>query len=368
MEIVKRATLPRFFRTPAIRIKEVYDYFKQGHSALECVEHFGYCERSVYNYLRSYGAKFMHVKENTQNRTYFSHIDNEFKAYYLGLIAADASISKKTNRVIFTIQSKDDYIFKKLKKELECVNKIRRRQVFDKRTRKHNASTSFQFSSPQIKKDLKANGVDENKSHSFIFPVKTPRHLFRHFLRGLLDGDGCIHTSHSGKVDFISTKQFLEVLNQLLFNNKEKIYPKQKTKNVWVMNIQRAATCVDLLNYLYEDGRIYLKRKYRKYQQLKKQTLSLTNASTVVGVKVYDKDGVLKESFNSLGECATHYKIGASHVSHMITDKTIRNGLIFKRGKRTIQYKPYVGKSNFKVSDDWNNIIQSIDSASMSQK
>jgi hypothetical protein len=203
------------------------------------------------------------------NKNYFEIIDSEIKAYLLGYLVADGNISKKTNRICFCINKNDKSILELFKKELNSENLVRDYTTFDKRTKKYYYSSVFQVSSKKIKEDLKNLGVCENKSMLFK-NVNIPKELFRHFLRGMMDGDGSISKD---KCNLISSKEFLEYLNYNYFNNK--IYLEEMTKNLntWKLHLQSYSTILDFLNYIYKDSTVYLDRKYQKYLQFKNKEI-----------------------------------------------------------------------------------------------
>lgn len=115
------------------------------------------------------------------NEDYFEKIDTEDKAYFLGFIVADGSVSKNKN-VIKIIQKETDilYEFKKY------VNSDA--PVF---TSKTNNVSSISISSSKTKNDLEKLGIFPNKTMIVKYP-DIPENLQNHFMRGVFDGDGCI--------------------------------------------------------------------------------------------------------------------------------------------------------------------------------
>jgi len=69
----------------------------------------------------------------------------------------------------------------------------------------------------------------------------------------------------------------------------------------------------------------------------------------MVQVLVYNKKGRLKDTFNSLKDCALHFGISGCHLCNYHLNNNIpKNGLFFKRGKNNIQYTAYTSKSHYK--------------------
>jgi len=59
------------------------------------------------------------------------------------------------------------------------------------------------------------------------------------------------------------------------------------------------------------------------------------------------KDGEKIKRFDSLLECAKQFKISPSHLSKMIKQNKLINGLLFVLGESSFKETPYKGKSNF---------------------
>lgn len=284
------------------------------------------------------------------NHNYFFNINCQSKAYYLGLLASDGNIAKKTNRIQFILSTKDDYILKRLKSELNCSNKIRRYKIYDRRTNKYYLSSVFAFSSEKIKNDLKKHGIDSYKTTSFRKPVNIPVHYMRHFIRGLFDGDGCASIKHNSiRISLISSKEFLLYIKRKLFKNKAHIACVNASLNVWKLHIQRTGTCQDFLNYIYANSTIHLKRKYKKYIISKNFNRIYYNKNVSVlvyrGKKMYRK-------FSSIKACASHYNMSACNLlTRYIERGNTKHGLSFLRGatrmqstSTTIPYKSYFKK------------------------
>jgi len=121
---------------------------------------------------------------------------------------------------------------------------------------------------------LASLGVVERKSHSITFPNWLDKSLYRHFIRGLIDGDGWIRLPTSNRdspcVGLICTRSindFLKNYYLLEFNIKSylsKAYNQDKDImcEILVKNYKQSKI---LLDWLYKDSTIYLDRKYNLY-------------------------------------------------------------------------------------------------------
>lgn len=134
--------------------------------------------------------------------TYFHHIDTPTKAYWLGFLFADGYlIHRPTSRnyeLGIELQAQDEYILKALADELGGQHKITHKSS-DKEFNGyhyHTETAVLRVYSKQIVTDLINHGVVPNKTNSAIFP--RCEHFFQDFVRGYLDGDGCIYIDYTG--------------------------------------------------------------------------------------------------------------------------------------------------------------------------
>jgi hypothetical protein len=122
------------------------------------------------------------------NSNYFEKIDTEDKAYFLGFIGADGCVMKdKFNRLYlkFHQHEQDIDILEKFLFYLNSNHVIKR----DK-DRPHIVSLSI--SDKKLISDLISHGIHFRKSLTYEFNDKIPNHLIPHYIRGYMDGDGCV--------------------------------------------------------------------------------------------------------------------------------------------------------------------------------
>lgn len=249
------------------------------------------------------------------NENYFEYIDTEEKAYFLGFIVADGSISKVTNRVCFDINTKDKEILEGFKCSVLSTNQIRNYKVFDDRTKKYYDKTVFQVSSKKLKEDLKNLGVDENKSYSFLKP-EIDKEYFWHFLRGMVDGDG--HISNTKMyISLISTKEFLLLLVELLskenIRGNKNLFALNREKNVWRTTIEGEENVLPFLENLYSNSKRRLQRKYDNYLKLLEVRKQFSKGVRQRTVKVLDKiTGNKINEFKSIKDCMNFYKLSTT--------------------------------------------------------
>lgn len=217
------------------------------------------------NYLKSKNINTR--KKISSNDTLFEIINNEEKAYWLGFLYADGSITHniKSKRYVIevSLSIKDILHLEKFKKFLNCNNQIK--------IRNKTNSCRILIYSKKMCEDLIKLGCIPKKSLILKFPNETqvPKHLINHFIRGYFDGDGCISfktNSNSPKIDLLGTLDFVKTLNTIY---KDSIISKDKRhlNNTYSLRF-KIKDGVNFLYDIYNNSNIYLDRKFDKYNFL----------------------------------------------------------------------------------------------------
>lgn len=239
-------------------------------------EKYKYCPELVGKALKANGVKvkrnFFHLKDGL-----FNSVDTEMEAYFLGFFFADGCISH-INEFKIEISERDeillkifsDFLFEKCK-----ANPIKRIN------RPNSKLVSLTFSDEKLCKRFAELGCIPQKTYNSSFNERLSSELsndmFRHFVRGYLDGDGCIYVSQNNPklscVSLYGTVEFLESLNNrigyIINNSNFKLFKKSKSTNNsgYELNCRKAATKKLFLNWIYNDATVFLERKHAKYIQ-----------------------------------------------------------------------------------------------------
>lgn len=129
--------------------------------------------------------KIKHVYSLDEN--YFSKIDTDIKAYFLGFIAADGCIHKNESKqdiLKICISKKDEELLIKFKEELKTNKPLSYR---------NGKYVTLEISSDKIVKDLGKYNLVPNKTYKDIVSDNLPSKFVLSFIRGYTDGDGCVH-------------------------------------------------------------------------------------------------------------------------------------------------------------------------------
>ena len=198
----------------------------------------------------------------TNNIRNFEIIDTEEKAYWLGFLYADGSVSSTDNRIELGLAEKDLNHIEKFKEFIGVPNKISYRP--------QTKSYRYSFKSIPCKEDLIKQGCVPKKSLILKFPTEqqVPNYLIKHFIRGYFDGDGWFsNTSSCFQVGIIGTEDFIKgFLNIIEIQNKNnKIFTVHREDGAKRYVFGGLNDVTNFLNWIYKDATIYLDRKYNHY-------------------------------------------------------------------------------------------------------
>lgn len=197
------------------------------------------------------------------NEHYFDVIDTQNKAYFLGLLYADGCVSKKGYSTVLSLHKKDEGLVKQL--SILIYN--------EEHVNYHEDSCCLEIYSKYMNETLTKHGCEPLKTFTIRFPTWLDDNLIPHFIRGYLDGDGCISAEDRFAINFTSNAMFIRDLHDILeskFNITSNIYSIGPNKNVLTKQllINSNANKLNFLNLIYKDANIYMERKYQKYQYI----------------------------------------------------------------------------------------------------
>lgn len=157
--------------------------------------------------------KYTKAKLNNPNMKehFFQEINEEAKAYFLGLLISDGNVFKdNTGRqasISITLDLKDEYMLEKFKEVLQANTSVG-----------HDGRGSGQIAvrSNIMAEDLAKYGVVPRKSYNTYLPLIS-KEMMPHLIRGIFDGDGSImakpNPSTDGHNRFLHSISFAEHIN-----------------------------------------------------------------------------------------------------------------------------------------------------------
>ena len=254
------------------------EYIKQGGfpnvNVTSIAKQFKIAPNSLSNYLTKYYPNIKVFGKANFNEHVFDTIDSEEKAYWLGFIYADGTISSSPLRkdtgvkvqyqFELSLSSKD---YNHLLKFADFINYDRDKVFCD------NVRCRLSVYSKHLWNILNCNGCTPQKSLTLRFPKKElfdNIFLVKHFIRGYFDGDGSITYANKNhtrpEFHLLGTSQFLtEVKNYLNIPDVKLaiLHPEKQsiTKYIQVTGNKALSLC----ELLYKNSTIYLTRKYNRY-------------------------------------------------------------------------------------------------------
>lgn len=197
----------------------------------------------------------------------FEKIDTPEKAYALGFMLADASISNTNVETAVGIADKEAAEF-----IANIINgNLMYDYTFDKKTRR--------FPRCRVNKKIaditKFTGGEKKAERHY---PRVPKHLERYLLQGFFDADGCITWGYRKdrnrlwhKISFTSQLKILTGVQQYLINIGISSVVRQKSnEKCYVLEFANKADILKFINHIYpDDNFIVLKRKYLKAKALR---------------------------------------------------------------------------------------------------
>ena len=203
-------------------------------------------------------------QEKTLDIEYFKIIDSAEKAYWLGFLSGDAYATPKSMTIGLSIVDVDH--LQKLRLALNCNNNLDYVVYHDL------FKTEARFYRLQINDAKFAKYFLQYKDDKPILRIpRIKSEYIRHFIRGILDADGCISVSDciskSDKkiqLNFSGYKPLLEDIQQEISNSCN-VYTKIcKQGSIFQLHYAKSAS-LKILEWLYKNATIYLTRKYNEY-------------------------------------------------------------------------------------------------------
>ncbi len=200
--------------------------------------------------------------------TLFDYIDSSWKAYYLGWIWTDGTLSQERNAIHLKISVKDkeilDYFNLKIfQGKRKLVVEKPRKFISPTNGKEYTSSEILHFSmiNKRIMQNFLKLGLIENKSFDIQLP-KISSHI-SHFIRGVFEGDGSVSFTKDKRMRatiFSASSTFSKQISEILTLNevKNNIY---LYKNIYRINIQGYKPIKKFYEFIYTDADFWLNRK-----------------------------------------------------------------------------------------------------------
>jgi intein-encoded DNA endonuclease-like protein len=223
------------------------------------------------------------------NHSFFEVIDTEEKAYWLGFLYADGCVRKtKTgSQVVLKLSIKDEEHLSFFKKNIESEHKItyyENKTVSKKGTPSISKNCVIRINSNEMVENLIDKGCTPRKTFTIDYP-NIDEKFYKDFIRGYYDGDGNFFYNEKTKMSVVTIVCASDKFRNFLIDVVSKI-PNigiiHENKDKYTIKIVNILGIINFLDYIYQDSKIYLKRKkeyYEKYKEYRRNIESGYNGT-----------------------------------------------------------------------------------------
>lgn len=267
-------------------VAQMCEMYKGGKLLKEIANEFNTTRATVSKLLKKNGVDVDRYTYHF-NEHYFDYINSPDKAYILGMLWADGHNCVDKGSIILELQEQDKELLDKINKITENERPIKEIRLNDKNPMWQN-QYKLTWQSKYTSKILEQYGMHQRKSLILEFPTCINPALYSHFIRGYMDGDGCISTSKSDKfvtVNMVGTKMFLDTVRDIVeesLNISVDIKRDNRARDpICILRCGRKEDARKLLDWIYCDANLFLTRKYEKYQLFLSNYNNINNSCAV---------------------------------------------------------------------------------------
>lgn len=205
------------------------------------------------------------VRKFNLNHNFFSVIDSEAKAYVLGFLAADGNVNpdKYGCEIRIVLHPGDVDILRKINEVWESTYPIKIHKSTEKSgfagTNREQVKLSIRSS--QFQTDLAKYHIVPAKTHTVRFPV-IHSDLERHYLRGILEGDGYVNNEAFG---WTGNNTMTNDIQGICMRHGFPELRKYPMHNKISFSIKGGPAFHELIKWIYKDAQISLDRKQEQF-------------------------------------------------------------------------------------------------------
>lgn len=240
--------------------KKIIKMYNSGMSAISISKNFNCSSQSIDALFKKNGVDTTFVPKYECDYDFFKKISDEARAWTLGVWYSDGN----NNRSGIRVNMCDLDIIEKIKAAMGYKGPIVSNppRGIGKRA-KHELAVS----GVELADDLTNVGCMPNKTFILKYPDETilPKHLTRHFIRGLIDGDGTVNSRNVGLCGASPLiPQFQDVVKSYFPDMDLRAYDRMlKSNNMfYTRRVHNIKDCCRFLHWIYDDATIYGDRKF----------------------------------------------------------------------------------------------------------
>lgn len=250
-------------------IEKIKNLYNDGKTSYELAEMYNMSSVSMRRWLHLWGVEIRQSKY-TFDEHYFDVVDNQDKAYIMGLLYSDGYHNVKKNTVSITLQEEDRHILDSINFLIHSNRPLR---FVNNSAINTSWSDCYQlsFTSSHTSNVLEKYGLVGAKSLILEFPKWLDKELYPHFIRGFFDGDGSISKGrYKYNMSMISTESFCAKIQEILLDElgiESHMYISSSTnKSTRTLMVTKKHLNKIFFDWIYKDANLCLKRKYDVYK------------------------------------------------------------------------------------------------------
>ena len=238
------------------------DYKNTNKTIKEISEEYGISSITINRWTRMLNIQRVgHIEKKIFNRNAFNIINDEYDAYWLGFITADGYVNEDRNFLNIKLQEKDENHLLKFIKYMQAENVV----IKDDKGGSGQIVKSITFNSKQLVENLVNLNVRQGKSGKEKPYYNIKSELCKHYIRGLIDGDGNLSHGSDYHIDYVGSYEIVKFVRDYINNNiikldYEYIY---EHGNIYRFTCRKHEVAIACFKHFYNNALIYLDRKYK---------------------------------------------------------------------------------------------------------
>jgi len=259
-------------------VETIFEMYKEGKKVSDIAKAFGVTNSTIYTRLtRRFGPlgkeRAVNKRKYSVDESFFEVIDTPDKAYVMGWFFSDGSNSVSPNVAKIDVAKDSLDILEKIKEAIGSNARIIPMKNSANSYAGENAQMLYRLGiyNKKVSKQIAALGICGNMTYTRTWPEWLTEDLEPHFIRGLIDGDGCISISNKNgfAIGYWGTEMMCDGLSKVLSKIGVEHSHRTDKKGHHFIRITKQAECIKFADYIYKDSTIHLARKFGKYQTMK---------------------------------------------------------------------------------------------------
>lgn len=240
-------------------VQLVQDY-NLGYSQQKIAKKFGVSEDTVRIWMKENQIPTRKRKYSI-NETYFDVLIAPEQAYWLGFLSADGYVHNERGEIQLQLQGADQNHVQKFADTIGSNKPLMKILCGDEQ---QYTAYRFVIRCRHMVDTLQKYNIVQAKSLSF-YPINIPDNLFKYWILGYMDGDGCIfQTKNRIKISFTGTEKTLSMIKNAL-NSTNVITKEHRCENTYKFTLEVDKSEAFLKEMKYNELPYVLERKKQRY-------------------------------------------------------------------------------------------------------